>query len=571
MPIESQEKLLVSELKNISGSTQYIPKDRKIKTLPYKLLNKYKKFKRCKRLQRTEYFRNGKTETYRRLMNEGYEKKRSYMKDLNKYKLKCKLRILTQVKMNPQMAARRFWQSMPGRQKKSQNKIDVLEKNNIQYTNTQEKNDIIVDHFKEKFKGSEIEYDNPANPTEEFNHYFTNESKLSHKDSRHIVNPITVYELNMAIKDLKNHKAPGIDKISNEMLKNSTSIFRMKLLHMYNMILQTGYCPKNWKAGNVVLIPKKPPITDINNYRPITLISNISKLFTKILASRISVSMENSSVISDLQNGFRKNRSCGDNLFILNNLLEINRSRRLKTFLLFIDLKAAYDTVDRTILISRLQKYNFPTEFILFLQDYYYNDYITSMSAGEPTKYLFQKRGLRQGCNLSPILFLIVVSDLSIDLENSKTGIEFRDKIIGHLLFADDIILIAEKEEDIVKLKRILEKWCYNFNMKISCPKSQLITDVENVEIFFEPYEDQEIQLVKEVEEYKYLGLKQKVTMRRTQWMKNGSMIESAERYSKILKSIRNTMYDFVGSSSMCRIFIWSRIYTSRYNNHNEN
>ena len=101
------------------------------------------------------------------------------------------------------------------------------------------------------------------------------------------------------------------------------------------------------RLETIVLILKKPPCTDINNYPPITHISCVLKLFTKILAKRVSAAVEKEDIIGPYQSGFRPNRSSSDNIFTLNSILEFNKSKKLLSHLLF--LKEAYDKVDRGI------------------------------------------------------------------------------------------------------------------------------------------------------------------------------------------------------------------------------
>ena len=86
---------------------------------------------------------------------------------------------------------------------------------------------------------------------------------------------------------------------------------------------------------------KKPPRTDIGNYRLINLISCVSKLLTMILAKRVSAPLDKEDFVGEEQNGFRTSRSCGDNIFILNSILEFNKSKKLQSHLLFVDLKEA--------------------------------------------------------------------------------------------------------------------------------------------------------------------------------------------------------------------------------------
>ena len=95
--------------------------------------------------------------------------------------------------------------------------------------------------------------------------------------------PFTMEELEYASGTLSLGKAEGLDGITNEMLQNTGPTAREMLLDLFNNVLTGGSLPSDWKIGDIVLILKKPPRTDINNYRPITLISSVSKLLTKIV------------------------------------------------------------------------------------------------------------------------------------------------------------------------------------------------------------------------------------------------------------------------------------------------
>jgi len=110
--------------------------------------------------------------------------------------------------------------------------------------------------------------------------------------------------------------------------------------------------PSGWKEGLVVLLLKRAPSTVLANYRPITLISCISKLFTKMVAKRLSEGILSTDVLGNTQQGFRQGRCCTDNLLIINTLLEANPKEQ--SHIAFVDLTAAYDTVDRDILWAKL-------------------------------------------------------------------------------------------------------------------------------------------------------------------------------------------------------------------------
>ena len=150
-----------------------------------------------------------------------------------------------------------------------------------------------------------------------------------------------------------------------------------------------GSLPSDCKIGDIVLILKKPPRSDINNYRPISLISCVSKL----LVWQLSAALDKEDVVGQEQNGFRSNRSCGDNIFILNTVLEFNKSKKLLSHLLFVVLKEAYDRVERSILLTKLRQLNVPDLFISFLRNYYFQDLVSTASGGERTRSQFQKGG----------------------------------------------------------------------------------------------------------------------------------------------------------------------------------
>ena len=101
-----------------------------------------------------------------------------------------------------------------------------------------------------------------------------------------LMDPISSEELSNAISQLDITKAEGLDNITNSMLKNTGPVGRASLLAVY--VLISGLTPFTWKEGDIALILKKPPQTDVNNYRPITLISCVSKLLTQILAQQLS-------------------------------------------------------------------------------------------------------------------------------------------------------------------------------------------------------------------------------------------------------------------------------------------
>ena len=115
----------------------------------------------------------------------------------------------------------------------------------------------------------------------------------------------TMSELELSIKALDSSKAAGADEVTNSMIKHLPDAGKQRLLSIYNNALLSGCVPDDWRVGEVVLVLEQNPPTNIENYRPITLISCVSKLMTRILARRISSAVESSSILGPEQQGFR--------------------------------------------------------------------------------------------------------------------------------------------------------------------------------------------------------------------------------------------------------------------------
>ena len=117
-------------------------------------------------------------------------------------------------------------------------------------------------------------------------------------------------------------------------------------------------------------------------------------MLTKILAKRLGDLIEKEDIIGAEQNGFRSYRTCSNNIFILNSVLEMNKNKKLLSRIMFIDLQEAYDRVDRDILLAKLKQLNVSTKFINFLSNYYFLHNISTASSGKRTRKQYQKRGL---------------------------------------------------------------------------------------------------------------------------------------------------------------------------------
>jgi len=162
-------------------------------------------------------------------------------------------------------------------------------------------------------------------------------------------------ELLQCTKCLKMGKFPGIDDVMNEYIITYQNVFAPILLRLFNAMLGTGYFPKLWARGMIVSV-KKGDVNDTNNYRGITLISLVAKLFTSLLNNRLLQWSSRYNVVSDAQFGFKPGLGTRDAIFALQGLVTRTLQRGKRLFCVFVDYRKAFDRVTHTELWFKLAR-----------------------------------------------------------------------------------------------------------------------------------------------------------------------------------------------------------------------
>ena len=182
---------------------------------------------------------------------------------------------------------------------------------------------------------------------------------------------ITLDELNLALRNLKNDKSPGSDKIINEFLKYNTDLFKKTILMIFNVLFDKGYFPDVWSTGLIIPIFKAGDEHDVNNYRGISLLSCVGKLFTCIINNRLNKWAESQNVFDQNQYGFRDKKSTVDAMFILQSIVDTFIENGNMLYVSFIDLKKAFDSTNHEVLWYKLFKNGINTKIISLLQNMY--------------------------------------------------------------------------------------------------------------------------------------------------------------------------------------------------------
>ena len=165
----------------------------------------------------------------------------------------------------------------------------------------------------------------------------------------------TFQEVQDNIKALKNNKSEGVDYVKNEFIKNCPTNVIHLVVNLFNLILRTGHVPYEWCVGLIVpIFKKKGSPFDPNNYRGITLLSCLGKLFTMCINVRLNKYVSDQGIIGEEQAAFREEYSTMDHAFVLNELINIYLHKKKRLYCCFIDYQKAFDTINRSALWGKV-------------------------------------------------------------------------------------------------------------------------------------------------------------------------------------------------------------------------
>lgn len=214
---------------------------------------------------------------------------------------------------------------------------------------------------------------------------------------------------------------------------------------LFNVVFETAILSEAWIVGNILPIYKNKGNDNLpENYRPITLLSCMGKLFTSILSKRLNTYADQQNILNENQGGFRSNYSTIDNIFTLHSLIELSSMLKKKMYCAFIDFRAAFDNVWRVGLWQKLIQNGITGKcFDVIVK--MYSECKSRIAVNNNFSAYFPCRiGVRQGENLSPFLFALFLND-EVNIEKTKIVIFTKGRVKNNVFYYNG------KEIEIVK------------------------------------------------------------------------------------------------------------------------
>lgn len=340
-----------------------------------------------------------------------------------------------------------------------------------------------------KFEVKEFEHlnSNTHDIMNMFNNYLLNIRSLNTSGDDHLKNinlnavnsfyifPTDEEEVIKTIHSLKNTGSTGEDQISTKLLKYIAEVIAEPLTIVTNKIFLRGIYPSKLKEALIIPLHKKGSRTDFGNYRPIALISTISKVIEKLLLARINKFLERNNIINTNQNGYIKGRSTIRAIYSIVQEILTGLSCGETVLGAFIDLSKAFDRINHTILRDKLEKIGFRGIPLQLIQNYLNNRRQRILATDERTGTVFKSDwkcidgGVPQGSILGPLLFLLYVNDLPDIIEQQMS------------LFADDTSIVVrtptatETKTKLIECLEKVEEWFKANALVMNSDKTQMM------------------------------------------------------------------------------------------------
>ena len=283
----------------------------------------------------------------------------------------------------------------------------------------------------------------------EFKYQNDSEIKLNDADKENLDVEITIQEMSKALKNMPNGKSPGCDGLPAEFYKMFWLKIRDVVFENIKFCLEKNTMNLSARRGVITLLPKKDKdISQLKNWRPLTLLNTDYKILAKVIALRIKPYLH--ALINSDQTGFMTGRFIGENIRNALDIMQIVEEEDIPSLLIAIDFEKCFDRIEWQAIDGAMGYFNFGDNIRKMVKTLYTDIQSCTVNEGWSSEWFFPTRGLRQGCPASPYLFLIVAEILAHKIRENQNikGIKVNGQEKKLSQFADDTVLFSLFESD---------------------------------------------------------------------------------------------------------------------------
>lgn len=309
-------------------------------------------------------------------------------------------------------------------------------------------------------------------------------------------------EVEHAMKKMRKGKSSGPDNIPVELYEALEDFGVEKLTILLNRIYNSGKVPEDLLKTVFIALPKKPGATECGQHRTISLMSHLTKILLRIIMLRIRNKIKPE--ISEEQCGFVEGKGTSNATYILRNIIERSIEVQQDLYFCFIDYTKAFDTVKHQVIMKMLKDINIDGKDLRIIRNLYWQQSAAIRIDNEIGEYQPIKRGVRQGCVLSPDLFSLYSENIMRTIQDLP-GISIGGYNINNLRYADDTVLIANSEVNLQKLVSTINTESERLGLTLNKKKTEVMViskkpDIPNCRIVLGN------EILKQVHNFKYLG-----------------------------------------------------------------
>ena len=326
--------------------------------------------------------------------------------------------------------------------------------------------------YSKLFSCSETDF----NMTEgECNNYLDNVNipKLSNSTKEVCDGVITMTEVEKAVQELQNNKSPGPGGLPGEFYKIFWNDISDLLLNSFHDAFNNGFLTKSQKQGVLCLIPKKgKDLTKLESWRPLSVLNTDYKILAKVLAKRLKLGLRE--IINPDQIGYMESRFYGENIRLIADMIDFCKLSKNPCIILLADFEKAFDKINWNFLHACLKRFGFGEIFQKWISTLYYDIESCITNNGHQSEFFKISRGIRQGCPLSALLFLLpaeIVATILRSLVNIK-GIVVNNICIKLCQLADDMTLFLRDNSSVHEAIQVFEEFYRYAGLKLNKSKT---------------------------------------------------------------------------------------------------